>query len=147
MKIIISCTIGLCETGKKIVNHLLIKPCYFHKDRGCLELGSEVRFRSWGEWWVVVITLQIYAVFLIQRSELCLQYITTAGYVILCKLLPKFHNSWNKQESLNVCASALLKAEKQPYRSFCTLPSPKYCNMVRAEHSSSLVFTKYLFYF
>lgn len=76
-----------------IENSLPVKSCYFHKDRDCLDPGSEVRFRSWGEWCVVIITLRIFAAFLIQRSETCLQYITTAGYVILCKLLPKFHNS------------------------------------------------------
>lgn len=76
-----------------IENYFPVKYCYFHKDRDCLDPGSEVRFRSWGEWCVVIITLRIFAAFLIQRSEPCLQYITTAGYVILCKLLPKFHNS------------------------------------------------------
>lgn len=84
-----------------IENSLPVKSCCFHKDRDCLDQGREVRFRSWGEWCVVIITLRISAAFLIQRSEPCLQYITTAGYVILCKLLPKFHNSCNKQESLN----------------------------------------------
>lgn len=84
-----------------IENSLPVKSCYFHKDRDCLDQGREVRFRSWGEWCVVIITLKIFAAVLIQRSEPCLQYITTAGYVILCKLLPKFHNSCNKQESLN----------------------------------------------
>lgn len=76
-----------------IENLLPVKFCYFHKDRDCLDPGSEVRFRFWGEWWVVIITLEGFAAFLIQGSEPCLQYITTAGYVILCKLLPKFHNS------------------------------------------------------
>lgn len=73
-------------------NYLPVKSCYFHKDRDCLDPGSEVRFRSRGEW-CVTITLRIFAALLIQRSELCLQYITTAGFVILCKLLPKFHNN------------------------------------------------------
>lgn len=84
-----------------IENPLPVKSCYFHKERDCLDQGREVRFRSWGEWCVVIITLRIFAAFLIQRSEPCLPYVTTAGYVILCKLLRKFHNSCNKQESLN----------------------------------------------
>lgn len=102
-----------------IENLLPVKFCYFHKDRDCLDPGSEVRFRSWGEWWAVIITLWGFAAFLIQRSEPCLQYITTAGYVILCKLLPKFHNSWNKQESLNLCALLLWRLKNSNTALLC----------------------------